>query len=315
MGDTARENWKRKRGRKPKLPPFVTKWMIESPAWAGLSLAARAALVELVHVYDGFNNGRLTMPVRTLAKRLRCSQDTAGRVLRELDDVGFVDPVLLGTFARRNRKATEYRLTFHRCDVTGALPSKRFMKSIARYDQKDRTVRPEVQRGHNSSPRYDQKDRQAQKDLFDGTTRGAHIESYHGHSAQQGASERAPHSAVASERPASASASDLPSSASSSSSGSVDRPDHHHPSSSAPSPVASKPEAATPERVRKKVKCPRCGAEFDRQHRTDAYCRPCRSAVSQEYSRRRRARRDEEREEQKRLAAERRQRWADETLH
>jgi DNA-binding Lrp family transcriptional regulator len=68
--------------------------------------------------------------VRTLARELNVSKSAVARQLIELEDAGFIETAKLGTFARRNRKASEYRLTTFQCDVTGELPTKKFMRSV-----------------------------------------------------------------------------------------------------------------------------------------------------------------------------------------
>lgn len=171
-----------KTGRSKSGPPFVQlrKFMLESPAWLSLSCAARSAYVEVERIYNGTNNGTIGVGVRFLAERLRCSNDTASRALRELDDARFIETVKLGGFTRRNRKASEYRLTIHRCDLTGHMPSKAFMQwSPPLSDQKDNTVRLEGQLKENCAFRSDQKDRQRQKAPAHCPTTGTHIESYH----------------------------------------------------------------------------------------------------------------------------------------
>jgi hypothetical protein len=188
MGNTARENYQRKRGRKNKLPPFVMlpKWLLDSPAYAALSLKARAALVELLHVYDGFNNGTLGMSVRRLAERLGCSPDTAASALHELDDVGFVDTMTIGSFSRK-RLASEYRLTFHRCDISGALPSKRFMRWFSQSDVKDNIV-PEIGQSKGKERlQSDQRVYRAPKPPAHSPTTGTHIDLYHAGSGEGGA--------------------------------------------------------------------------------------------------------------------------------
>jgi Helix-turn-helix domain len=187
---------RRKQGRRAKLPPFVPlfKYMLDCPAWLSLSPAARAAYVQLARRYDGCNNGMLALSVRTLAEELGCSKNTAGRLLTELEDAGFIETVMLGRFARQNRKASEYRLTIERCDVTGALPSKKFMATATTKQRplshhKYNTVRPGGQSGPKSSPRYDERDRQAHFDPAHGKTTGTHIHIHHGGGGSDGAPE------------------------------------------------------------------------------------------------------------------------------
>jgi MarR family len=121
---------RRKQGRKRTGPPFVQlyKYMLRCPAWLALSATAQAAYVRLALRYDGVNNGMLALSVRGLAQELNCDKATASRALRELEDAGFIECVKIGSFTRRNRKASEYRLTAFRCDVTGELPTKKFMR-------------------------------------------------------------------------------------------------------------------------------------------------------------------------------------------
>jgi hypothetical protein len=57
---------------------------------------------------------------RELASALNCSRDRAAKALRELDDSGLARPLTGGVW--RGKKATEWRLSFYRCDKTGELP-------------------------------------------------------------------------------------------------------------------------------------------------------------------------------------------------
>jgi DNA-binding transcriptional regulator YhcF (GntR family) len=103
-------------------------YMLSSKAYLSLTCPARAVLIELARVYDGANNGRLGLSVRTAAQRSRIAQGTARRAFRELMDCGFVECVKAGAFSYKARHASEWRLTWWPCDVTGALPSKEFMR-------------------------------------------------------------------------------------------------------------------------------------------------------------------------------------------
>ena len=70
--------------------------------------------------YTGINNGMIGLGCRELAEELNCARDTAAKALRELDDSGLVQPLTAGMW--RGKKATEWRITFFRCDKTGELP-------------------------------------------------------------------------------------------------------------------------------------------------------------------------------------------------
>jgi hypothetical protein len=93
-----------------------------SQAYFDLSVYARCALIELIDRYNGINNGMIGLGVRELAKALKCSQGRASKALRELDDAGIARPITGGLW--KGKRATEWRLSFHRCDKTGALPIK-----------------------------------------------------------------------------------------------------------------------------------------------------------------------------------------------
>jgi hypothetical protein len=103
-------------------------WLLNSPAYLSLSPAARAVHVEIVRLYNGANNGRLALSVRTAAARCRIARNTAARALAELQDRGFVECVTPGAFSLKTRHAAEWRLTHHKCDASGQLPSSSFMR-------------------------------------------------------------------------------------------------------------------------------------------------------------------------------------------
>jgi len=105
-------------------------WLIKSTAWKHLGALERAVYVEIVMRYagEGSNNGRLAYSVREAADSFRVSKATASRALRRLEEIGFIACVIKGGFNRKNRHATEWRLTEFRCDVTGDMASKDFMR-------------------------------------------------------------------------------------------------------------------------------------------------------------------------------------------
>ena len=116
-----------------------------SRAYHDLSVYARCALFELLERYTGINNGMIGLGCRELAEELNCSRDTAAKALRELDDSGLVQPLTAGVW--RGKKATEWRLTFFRCDKTGELP-------ILNWDPSSQSVSQDAKVrvvGHNGS--------------------------------------------------------------------------------------------------------------------------------------------------------------------
>jgi hypothetical protein len=95
-----------------------------SEAWRRASPVARALLVEVAFLYFGSNNGRLGLSARQGAERLGCSKDTAARCFRELQDRGILEASRIGKFeAKSTPLASEWRLTWKKCDRSGKLPS------------------------------------------------------------------------------------------------------------------------------------------------------------------------------------------------
>jgi DNA-binding transcriptional MocR family regulator len=119
--------------------------MLKSPAWRALSCVARCAYLEVASGFNGTNNGSIRMSVRELAALLGTAKDTANKALRELEDAGFIDATVVGSYTRKDRRASEYKINTHRCDLTGQPASKKFMywQGVPRSDKRDRTVRKE----------------------------------------------------------------------------------------------------------------------------------------------------------------------------
>jgi DNA-binding transcriptional MocR family regulator len=101
---------------------------LNSPAYLSLSCPARALLVELTRIYNGRNNGQIGLSVRGASERCNIARGTAQRAFTELQERGFIELVTKGAFSRKSPRASEWRLTFNTCDVTGELPSKAFMR-------------------------------------------------------------------------------------------------------------------------------------------------------------------------------------------
>jgi hypothetical protein len=130
--------------------------MLDCPAYLSLSCQARAVLLEIARGHDGTNNGRLGLSVRRASERCNIARGTAHRASAELEERGFVDCMTKGAFSRKVPHASEWRLTWWSCDVTGQLPSKKFMswaaKNKTRYQnipsryQTRSTVRREIKR-------------------------------------------------------------------------------------------------------------------------------------------------------------------------
>jgi hypothetical protein len=107
-----------KRGKRKFLRLFTN--VKRSVNYHGLSNYARCLLFELIDRYTGINNGFIGLGAREAAYELGCSHGTIINAMREIDDAGLARPTKLGS--RLGKKATEWRLTFLRCDKTGELP-------------------------------------------------------------------------------------------------------------------------------------------------------------------------------------------------
>lgn len=127
---------------KGKMWDFVAleRYLLKSPAWRSLDAVARAAYVEIAQAYNGSNNGRIVMSARMLADGLNVSKDTAARKIHILQERGFIERVKQASFSMKVRHAAEYRLAAFRCDVSGALASKAFMRQQPEIQN---TVRPQ----------------------------------------------------------------------------------------------------------------------------------------------------------------------------
>lgn len=99
-----------------------------SAAWQALTPNDRATYLELKWRYDGLNNGRIGLGNRELAEELKSSKDTARRSLDNLIEKGFLRKAKASGFSVKHRAATEWLLTEYRCDVSGHLPTKDFMR-------------------------------------------------------------------------------------------------------------------------------------------------------------------------------------------
>lgn len=101
-----------------------------SAAWKALTPIERNAYIEVKWRFDGFNNGRIGMGSRELADEIGMGRDTAARALNRLADIGFIAKQTPSAFNIKNRAVTEWRLTEYRCDVTGEMPTKDFMRWV-----------------------------------------------------------------------------------------------------------------------------------------------------------------------------------------
>lgn len=103
-------------------------WMRASSAWKKLDVTAKALYVEIKGAYDGHNNGRIGYSIREAEQALHIGKSTAARAFERLERAGFIVSTTKGSFSRKVRHATEWRLTEHACDLTGEVATKDFMR-------------------------------------------------------------------------------------------------------------------------------------------------------------------------------------------
>jgi hypothetical protein len=72
----------------------------------------------------------VALSARGLSERLRTSRATAARALNDLTARGFIEATRVGGFNLKSgeRRATEWRLNRYKCDLTGQLPSQKYMR-------------------------------------------------------------------------------------------------------------------------------------------------------------------------------------------
>jgi hypothetical protein len=158
---------------------FIQLWsnVKRSQAYHDLSVYGRCALIELLDRYTGCNNGMIGLGCRELAEEMRCSRDTAARALRELDDSGLARPLTPGVW--RGKRATEWRLTFYRCDKTGELPVNNW-PARSQSDIKDAKVRVGGQKSPLRPATRTQKPKNSMNDLAPNPNQVTHIDMYQG---------------------------------------------------------------------------------------------------------------------------------------
>jgi DNA-binding transcriptional regulator YhcF (GntR family) len=114
----------------PRRYVMIYHWLMETEAWKSLDGNSRAIYLEMARRYagPGSNNGQITYSARQAAENLHISKDTANRALKALQERGFIVATTMGAFSRKNRHATEWRLTEFDCDKTGDLATKDFTR-------------------------------------------------------------------------------------------------------------------------------------------------------------------------------------------
>jgi hypothetical protein len=88
--------------------------LIRSERWQGLSVGARALLIEIWSWHNGTNNGSIRYGVRQAEAALHCTRRTALRWFRELQDARLIEATERGAFrwkaGAREGRATAWRI-------------------------------------------------------------------------------------------------------------------------------------------------------------------------------------------------------------
>lgn len=126
---------------------MIDSYMMKCEAWQQMTANDKAVYIELKWRYDGTNNGRIGLGAREAAEAIgKASKDTGKRSLDNLTALGIIKRTKLSGFNMKNRATSEWRLTEYKCDVTGALSTKEFMRWTC---GEKTTVRPQ---GHTVRP-------------------------------------------------------------------------------------------------------------------------------------------------------------------
>lgn len=104
----------------------ITHFMMGTAAWRSLSPYDKAIYLELLAIYNGGNNGFIGLGVRAAAARAGISPNKANRCLWTLIERGFIESAQASAFSRKDRVATEWRLTHVKCDRTHQRASNAF---------------------------------------------------------------------------------------------------------------------------------------------------------------------------------------------
>jgi hypothetical protein len=97
--------------------------MLKSAAWLDLSGNAVKLLVHIASFEDGRNNGEIFMSTRAAAAGIGVTKKTAGLLLKELVDHGFIQPTEQGYFQVKGGPATQWRLTWQSWPAKSKGPS------------------------------------------------------------------------------------------------------------------------------------------------------------------------------------------------
>lgn len=120
-------------------------YLLESQAWKALEPNARALYLELLHRFNGHNNGSIGLGVREAGESINVKKSTASRAFDTLMELGFIDIAKASSFGQK-RLAREWLLTDLYNDRTGEPARKDFMR------WRPKKQNPVPQKGHPVPP-------------------------------------------------------------------------------------------------------------------------------------------------------------------
>lgn len=88
--------------------------MMLTPAWASLTPAERAVLLELYALHNGSNNGEIFLSLREAGRRCNINKDTAGAAFKVLEEKGFI--------RQRAKEPTCWQERYARCWILTEYP-------------------------------------------------------------------------------------------------------------------------------------------------------------------------------------------------
>jgi hypothetical protein len=119
-----------KTGRTAKPPRHVRLYhaIMKTAAFKDLSPDAVRVYIDMAMRYGGpgSNNGRIHYSAREAGSVLHKGKTTGAAKLKELQEHGFIVSIVCGGFNRKDRHATEWRLTEFDCDITRQPASRDF---------------------------------------------------------------------------------------------------------------------------------------------------------------------------------------------
>lgn len=105
--------------------PFLRlpKPLLDSLAGHQLRAIDYAVLCRLIYRYNGWNNGKIAASKRDLQVEVKAGGDQILKSLKFLADLGFIAKAKEFEKSPHRRRATEYRLTWLKNDLTGGPPT------------------------------------------------------------------------------------------------------------------------------------------------------------------------------------------------